>query len=122
MEEVSGFNWRKSLLKGCENGVKLLKYYILFFCRRFYGSQVKYADEIVDRWLNGLVVWLVDVFLHGFVIYLVLSGVLFVVPKSEGILFLGTRYWQVPVVMFYLGIMYWFFRSFWLFVREGKLK
>ncbi|KKL25564.1 hypothetical protein LCGC14_2404000, partial [marine sediment metagenome] len=62
--------------------------------------------------------------LLGFFIvtYLVLFGIVFVFPKISAFIFLGTTYWHIPMIIFFLGIILWFFENRYQYIRGGYKK
>ncbi len=98
----------------------MVKKLLLKFIRRFYNPELKYIDKLIEEWLKNLVQFIVWIVFHGIMAYLALSGLIFVIPALSHYFFLGSSYWHIPIVVFYLGIMFWFIEELYKFFRKKK--
>lgn len=102
---------------------KTIKKLILSFYRRFYDSTAQYADKLIKTWTDNLIVFLIDIFFNGLLIYWFLFGLIWVFPKSQAFIVLGHGKF-FPVTLFSLGMMSWliskYYRYFRIEYRGGK--
>ncbi len=88
-----------------------MKKLLLKFVRRFYDSNLTYADKLIEEWEKKSVRFIIDIIINGFVFYLVLVGLSTVFVRLSDKIYLGKEYWEVPLIILLLGIIIWFFES-----------
>lgn len=103
------------------NPTKSLKKSFLNFVRYFYDPKLTYTEILIRKWIKQFVPFFITIFLTGLVFYIVLSGFVFIFPKSSPYIFLGTTYMYIPLVILYLGLIRWFFEDLYKFIMT-KLK
>ncbi len=104
------------------NPTNTLKNSFIDFVRYFYDPNIQYVSHLRTKWIKELVPFVLDIILSGFVFYLVLFGIVFVFPKISAFIFLGTTYWHIPMIIFFLGIILWFFENRYQYIRGGYKK
>lgn len=104
------------------NPIQRLKNSLLNFTREYYDSKVGYADEIINKWSKSLVTLIIYILVNGMLAYLVLSGIVFIFPKTSGFIFVGTKYWHIPIIVFYLGLIIWFIKEEYKYYKGGYKK
>ena len=97
---------------------KYLKNQLLRFVRRFYDENTPYVDPLIERWTKGIVKFVLDIFLAGFVLFLALVSLKIILPYHTNWLNLGTRFWHVPIIIIGLGMIYWTFQDIYRFLRK----
>ena len=104
------------------NPINTLKNSILSFVREFYDPNAAYADKIIEKWNKSFVQLVVWIIFNGLALYLVLSGISFIFPRTSSYIFIGNSYWQIPLLIIYSGIILWFAEGMYKFVRGGYKK
>jgi len=102
------------------NPTKTLRNSFLNFVRYFYDENLTYPETIIKKWVKVFIPFIITIFLTGLVFYLTLLGIAFIFPKTISYIFLGTTYWQIPIVILYLGLIRWFFEDLYKFIWRGK--
>ena len=93
---------------------------ILLFVRRFYQPELTYADKLIKEWVNNSIKLFVDIFIHGFAIYLALFGLTFIFPKLNSFIYLGDKFWHFPFAIILIGIVYWVMSEIYLWIQKNK--
>ena len=99
--------------------MKTIQQLLLYFIRYFYQPDLPFIDKLIEQWLKSLIQQIVWVVFNGFIGYLTLSGLVFIFPGLDRLVFLGSKYWHIPIVIFYVGIIIWFFEALYKFIRKG---
>ena len=98
-----------------KNPINPLKNLLLRFLRAFYDEKITYVDKILDQWLKGLVIWIINVFANGVLTYLVLLGIILIFPVTS--INLGSEIWQRFLIVGLLGLIVWYFRETYKYLR-----
>lgn len=104
------------------NPVKSLKNSFLGFVRYFYDPMLPYPENLFRKWTKVLVPFIITLFLTGLVFYLFLFGLIFIFPKLSPYIFLGERFWQIPIIILFLGLIRWFGEDLYKFIKRGGKK
>ncbi len=95
-----------------------MKKHLLKFVRKYYQTDLRYADDLLRKWEKVIVRAIIDVFLNGIVVWLVFLSILTMFPLKYPIL--GPGAWHI-LNIFQLGLLSWFFRELWKFIwRKHK--
>ena len=104
-----------------KNPSEFIKYLILRFVKRFYDNpQLQYADQIVKQWVDNLVRIFVEIIFNGFIGYLALFGLIFLIPVLRTKVFLGDTFWHFPLVIIFIGTFLWFVRETYKWFQANK--
>ena len=103
------------------NPVKTLRKHFLNFVRYFYDPMLTYPEAIIKKWFKKSIPFLLTLFFTGLIFYLVLFGFAWIFPKFSPYIFLGDFFWQVPIIIFLLGLLRWFGEDLYIFLIK-KLK
>ena len=90
------------------NPIKSLKTLLLQFIQYFYDPKVQYIDDLINQWTKSFIQLIVHILFNGLPVYLFLSGIAFIFPKSSPYIFLGSTYWHIPIILMYLGLIIWY--------------
>lgn len=104
------------------NPVKSLKSHFLNFVRYFYDPMLPYPETLFRKWFKQFIPFLLTLFLTGLVFYLFLYGLVFIFPKLSSYIFLGKFFWQIPIIILFLGLIRWFGEDLYKFIRRGGKK
>lgn len=96
---------------------KSSKSLLLRFVRRFYDSDVPYADVLIKNWVDSLVKHIIYILTNGFVLYIGLFALTFVFPKTQSFIFLGDKFWHFPFVVIFIGWIVWLFTIIYSYLR-----
>ncbi len=96
---------------------KKVKHWLLIFNRKFFDPNLQYTDKLIEQWTKSLVQLIISVILNGFVFYLALRSFTFIFPSISQYIYLGTRYWEIPIFIFFLGWLSWFIKGFYKWFR-----
>ncbi len=101
------------------NPVKSLKNSILDFQRYFYDPNAQYVDRLFKKWLKGLVQLGIEIFLNGFIFWVVLLSIVSIF--SINFINLGPKAWHLLNIL-ELGVIIWFFEEMFKFIMGGYKK
>ena len=90
---------------------------LLIFIRRFYNPEITYIDTLIKDWNTRFIQFVVDVIINGLVLYITLVGLSIIFPVTSKYIYLGTSYWEFPIIVIYLGIIGWFFRGLYNWIK-----
>ena len=98
---------------------KNVKKLILSFVRRFYNPNLQYADSIINEWINGLVKFFIDIFVNGFMLYICFFSFLWIFPKLNNYINIGTEFWHFPITLVSFGLVSWLVVSTYHYFKIG---
>ncbi len=101
------------------NPVKSLKNSILDFQRYFYDPDAQYTNRLLEKWLKGLVQLGIEIFINGFIFWLVLLSIISIF--SIKFVILGPGAWHLLNIL-ELGVIIWFFEEMFKFIMGGYKK
>ena len=91
----------------------------LNFIRYFYDENLTYPETILRKWIKFFIPFFITIFLTGLVFYLFLYGSIWIFPRLSSYIFLGERFWQVPIIILFLGLIRWFGEDLYKFIKHG---
>ena len=97
-----------------------MKKLLLKFIRTYYNPNEQYIEPLIKKWNKALVTWFMYVFVNGLIGYLVLSGIVFIFPKTNAYIFVGSEYWHILVIIIYSGLIIWFFQEIYKWKNKYK--
>ncbi|KKL21828.1 hypothetical protein LCGC14_2441540 [marine sediment metagenome] len=104
------------------NPTKTIKNSFIDFIRYFYDPNLQYLSHLRRKWVKSLIPKFLDVIFTGVWTYGFLFGIVWIFPKSSNYIFLGTNYWQVLLIIFFLGLITWYFEDRYEYIRGGYKK
>jgi len=104
------------------NPKESLRNSFLNFVRYFYDPLLPYPENLFRKWFKQFIPFLLTLSLTGLVFYLFLFGIVWIFPRSSSYIYLGTTYWQVPIIILFLGLIRWYGEDLYKFIRWGGKK
>ncbi len=93
-----------------------IKPLILKFVRYFYDSKLAYADQAIEKWFKGYILFIVEIITNGFLLWLVLLSITTIFPTYW--IHLGPGAWHLINIL-QLGLILWFIEKIYIFARRG---
>ena len=85
----------------------MLKKLLLNFTRRYYNTDLTYADKLLLEWEKKLMQFVVSVLFNGFFFWLFLMGLRTHFPFTRPYIFIGEGWWNLLAVPT-LGLIIWY--------------
>ena len=93
------------------------KYWLLMFIRRFYNPDQAYINDVIRTWEDNLVRFIVDILVIGFMNFLVLISVFWIL-SIFGIYFsVGTNILVILFIIISLGLIIKFIKETYIWFR-----